>query len=147
MSLMRAFTLYWVVALGMLTGCDDFPKDMAGTMEGVLSSGTMRAGIVAGGPEDEQRALIARLASSLNVEASIFTGSTEDLVHRMNNGEIDILVGEFSANTPWKSQVGMTGPVRAINPPADKPVLRAIVRSGENRWLMKVAKIVRKNMQ
>lgn len=147
MSLMRAVILYWVVALGMLAGCDDFPKDMAGTTEGVLSSGTMRAGIVAGGPKDEQRTLIARLASSLDVDASVFTGSTEDLVHRMNNGKIDILVGEFAADTPWKSQVAMTDPVRAINPPADQPVMRAIVRSGENRWLLKVAKILRKTKQ
>ncbi len=127
----------------MMTACDDFPKDIAGTMDGVLTSGTMRTGVVADGAGVEERALANRIASSLGVSPEFISGTTEELVRRLNEGEIDIIVGEFAKATPWAERAAMTGPVRAIDPPKDHPVLRALVRTGENRWLIFVSRTLK----
>ncbi len=127
------------------SGCDEFPKDIAGTTEGVLARGAMRAGIVAGGPAVEERALVERLANSMSVDADIRDGATEDLIQRLNAGEIDVVVGEFAKSTPWSTRTAMTSSARAIAPPKDHPVLRALVRPGENRWLILVERTVRES--
>ncbi len=139
--LRRSFNiLALVLAAVSLTGCDEFPKDIAGTMEGVLDRGTVRAGIVAGSSEDEERALAERIAASLKVDVDVTRGATEELAGPLERGEIDIVVGEFAASTPWRRRVAMTKPAQEVDPKDDEPVLRALVRSGENRWLIFVSK-------
>ncbi len=143
MQFIRKRIFACLLGTAVLAGCDDFPRDIAGTMDGVQASGTMRAGIVAGGSDAEERALANRIASSLSVQPEFITGSTEELVRRLNDGEIDIVVGEFAKATPWVGRAAMTAPARAINPPKDHPVLRALVRSGENRWLIFVSRTLK----
>ena len=111
----------------------------------MLASGTMRAGLVAGNDLVDEHALADRVATSLNVEPAVTEGSTEDLVRRLNDGEIDIVIGDFAQATPWSDRAAMTGPARAIDPPADQPVLRALVRSGENRWLIDLSRILKES--
>ena len=132
-----------LLGAAVLAGCDDFPKDIAGTMNSVLESGRMRTGIVAGGTDADERAIAMQIASALNVSADYRTGSTEALVRQLNEGEIDIVVGEFAKATPWAERTALTAPARATDPPKDHPVLRALVRSGENRWLIFVSRTLK----
>ena len=143
MRLISMRTFACLLGTAAMTGCDEFPKDIAGTMDSVLSTGILRAGIVAGGSEDEERAVANRIASSLSVSPEVISGSTEDLVRRLDEGEIAIVVGEFAKTTPWVGRAAITGPARASDPPKDHPVLRALVRSGENRWLIFVSRTLK----
>ena len=143
MRLIRPRIIGCLLGVIAMAGCDDFPKDIAGTMDGVVNSGTLRAGIVAGGSEDEERAVANRIASSLNVTSEVISGSTEELVRKLDEGEIVIVVGEFAKATPWVERAAITGPARAFDPPKDHPVLRALVRSGENRWLIYVSRTLK----
>ncbi len=132
-----------LLSAALLAGCDDFPKDISGTTEAILRSGAMRAGIVASDRSGEENALATRLADSLDVAAEVSESSTEDLVRGLEEGEIDIVIGSFAKDTPWADRAAITGPARAIDPPADHPALRALVRPGENRWLIHVERTIR----
>ncbi len=126
-----------------LAGCDDFPDDISGTMESMRTSGAMRAGVVAGGNGAREAALARQIAQALNVRTSLQEGTTEALVERLEEGELDIVIGEFAKATPWSGRVALTGPARAVDPPQDHPVLRAMVRPGENRWLIFVTRVMK----
>ncbi len=129
-------TLALVIALA-ISGCDNFPKDVAGTMQEVTARGSLRVGIVADGEtEARERFLAQTIAQAAAVEAEVESGSAEILLHRLENGRIDLVVGQFAKASPWKGRVAFTKPAEADSPPSHEPVLRAAVRSGENRWLI-----------
>ncbi|MCF1505601.1 hypothetical protein L0F51_17755 [Afifella sp. H1R] len=133
-----------VFLVPLLAGCDGFPKDIAGTMQNVKERGVLHAGIVADGPaEGEERALAERVAQAADVMAEFEVGSDEVLLHRLEDGDIDLVLGEFAKASPWKKRVAFTAPAEAKSPSAHEPVLRAAVRPGENRWLMFVQKTLR----
>jgi len=124
-----------------LAGCDDFPKDVENTTRSVEGSGVLHAGLVADAPaEAGERALAERIAAAAHARAESETGSAEVLLHRLEQGELDLVVGRFAKASPWKGRVAFTKPASAEgSPPKQAPVLRAAVRSGENRWLLFVS--------
>lgn len=113
-------------------------------MQEVKAEGLLHAGIVADdAAESGERALAESVAKAAGVEPQIESGSSEALLHRLEEGEIDLVVGEFAKGSPWKTRVALTVSPVSGSPPASEPVLRAAVRLGENRWLMFVSKTVR----
>jgi len=135
--------LVLAAALG-LAGCDDFPKDIAGTMKHAQERGAMRTGLVAAGGDrmEAERQLGESVAKAAGIKMDASTGNAEVLLHRLEEGDLDIVLGDFAKKSPWKGRVAFTVPASAKDPDKKEPVLRAAVRSGENHWLMFVGRIV-----
>ncbi|WP_431469224.1 hypothetical protein [Sphingosinithalassobacter sp. LHW66-3] len=135
----------WSLALALLTapalaGCQDYPKDIADTYRQVEARGELRAGIVSA-PADtmaREHALAARLAEEEGVALHTVEDSSALLVRALEQGEIDVVIGRFARETPWSGRVGISGAAGGGKPEKTAPVLRALVRAGENRWLMRV---------
>lgn len=131
----------FVVILLSLAGCDAFPEDPNGTMRRVQTAGVLTAGVVADEPVEVQEISSAqKVARAAGVHLKIIKGSSTILLRRLEKGRLDLVVGEFASESPWKGRVALTAPVVVNSAPADEPVLRAALQSGENRWLMFVSK-------
>ncbi len=139
----RRVFLAFLVPLA-LSGCKGFPNDIAGTMDGVTSTGILHAGIVADGPaEADERDLARTIAEAAGAEAEFQSASAEVLLRELEEGDLDIVLGKFAKASPWTARVALTSaPAAEGTPPPDEPVLRAAIRHGENRWLMFVSETV-----
>lgn len=126
----RAFLL----AAALLAGCGAIPSDLDGTLERVRGERRFRVGVIASPAPlapDRARALIAGLSSATGARASLELGAAESLLHRLEAGELDLVLGEFAETSPWKHQVTISEPVAARGP----TVLAAAARNGENAWI------------
>ncbi len=131
--------------LPFLAGCDGFPRDIAGTSEEIKTTGILRAGIVAGDSDEaKERAWVEKIAETVGADADIKAGSAATLLHELEEGRIDLVMGQFAKASPWKTMVAFTDSPEADAPRSHVPVLRAAVRNGENRWLMLVSETLKK---
>lgn len=131
----------------LLAGCDAFPQDMRGTTERVAEDDVLRAGIISC-PGDEGsivQALASRIAEGAQAEATFERGSAEDLLRGLEEGELDLVVGYFAKNSPWKKRVTFTESPHPGEAGKEVPVLRAAVRNGENRWLLFVHRQIKED--
>lgn len=136
-------SLIAAMMLVVLAGGCDFPRDPERTTEHVLERGSIKVGLVGGDAVADARALAERVAGATSARAEIIGGVAEDLLPRVENGELDLVVGRFAANSPWQGRVAFTQASTKEDPNSDEPVVRAAVRNGENRWLMTVERAIR----
>ncbi|HEY5723026.1 MAG TPA: hypothetical protein VIT45_11960 [Allosphingosinicella sp.] len=124
-----------IALLAASAGCGSIPADPDGTLERVRAEGRYRVGLIASSnrplaPERAQ-ALLRRLSVATGARASIEPGPAEPLLARLEEGELDLVVGEFAEPSPWASKVTITEPIAANGPTA----LAAAARNGENAWI------------
>jgi ABC-type amino acid transport substrate-binding protein len=125
-----------VLAL-LLCGCGlSVPTDPDGTLDGVRTTGTLRAGAspadglvdVAGDrPTGPEVALVEGYAESLGAEVRWTVGGEEHLVTLLEEGRLDVAVGGMTKDNAWVSTVALTRPY------AGSHVLMAAM--GENAFL------------
>ena len=132
------------LAIFALVGCDGFPKDIAGTMKEITQSGVLHAGLVAdGAAERQERDLAQTIAEAAGVEAELETGSAASLLHDLEDGKLDLVVGEFAKASPWKKKVALSkAAIPGAKPDKHQPVLRAAIRKGENAWFLFVSRTI-----
>jgi hypothetical protein len=131
------------LVLAVLAGGCDFPHDPEGTTERVLERGKVRVGLVGDASSAATRALVDSIGSATSARAEIVDGVAEVLLPRVEAGDLDVVVGRFAANSPWRGRVAFTQAGTRENTDSDEPVVRAAVRNGENRWLMTVERAIR----
>jgi polar amino acid transport system substrate-binding protein len=121
---MRGFVLaggIWLAALLTLSsaGCG-LPRDPMGTLERVRG-GEMRVGVVPnepwtemdGGPSGVEVELIEDFAGELGAEAVYVRGTTPDLLQAARQGEVDVVIGGFTDDSPGvreQKEAGITRP-------------------------------------
>lgn len=125
-----------------LSACD-FPRDPAGTSDRIAERGTLIAGIVAGPDADAETALAETLARSAQVRLETRSAAGEELMRALDRQQVDVVVGPFAAKTPWASAAGVSPPAERTDADDDVPVLRALVKGGENGFLMKVGQWIK----
>lgn len=125
----------------LLLGCSSYPRDVDSTAERV-TGGTLRVGMIEGAPAaaGRERQLIAALARELHSRPVLEAGSAEPLLLRLEEGELDLVVGTFAAATPWSTRVTFSKPL--LPAPDAKHESKAAVRLGEHRWSMVVDRAV-----
>jgi polar amino acid transport system substrate-binding protein len=123
---MRGFVLaggIWLAALLTLSGCG-FPGDPMGTLDRVRG-GEMRVGLVAnppwtgGGPSGVEVALVEDFARGLGAETVYVRGTTPELLEATKQGEVDVLVGGFTDQSPGireQKEAGITQPYLVARP-------------------------------
>lgn len=125
------------VALLAAGGCDWRPRDPDGTLERVRTTGVVRVGLI-GAPVPAASAFVPALAAAAGASPRIERGALEPMLQRLDRGEIDVVVAEFANDSPWLPLVGAAPPIDGGSERGKRIAPRAVVRAGENGWLMLV---------
>lgn len=125
--------LLFPAAALLLAGCGAVPVDPDGTLERIRGERRFNVGLIASGAPVAERAqgLLGRLSRATGARASVEHGAAEALLTRLEEGELDLVVGEFAEKSPWAAQVTLTEPIAAEG----RMVLAAAARNGENGWI------------
>ncbi len=124
-------------AMLVLTGCAELPWDPEGTLDRVEKSKVLRAGVVssAGGTAQTYDRFLELIARETGSETRIARGSAEELLPKIEKGELDIVVGHFAADTPWAKRVTIMPTPRQMGVEDGRPAPAAVIRNGENGWV------------
>ncbi len=124
-----------LAAVLLFGGCDSIPADPDGTLDRVRAERRLRVGIIASSAAplapDRARDLLARLSRATGARPELEQGPAEPLLTRLEEGGLDLVVGEFARKSPWAAQVTLTDPIAANGP----TILAAAARHGENAWI------------
>lgn len=140
-----------MVSLAMVAavaGCaPHYPADPYDTLTQV-TDGALRVGAshnepfvswAGSAPSGREVELVERYAETLNAEVEWTRGGEEDLVARLERGELDMIVGGLTNKTPWKKKVGLTRPyAQTIDQFGQKEKHVLAVRKGENAFLLEL---------
>ena len=126
-------------ALLAASACGEFPRDSEETLERVRSDHVFRVGLVA--PLDaatldpKAKTLLRRVAQASGAKPLVEVGDAEPLLDRLEEGELDIVIGRFEKKSPWKSHVSFGPPLRIEKHKKTVFHLTAAARNGENAWI------------
>ena len=124
------------LCVGLLAGCSSFPQDAEGTLDRVGRDRAFRVGLIAGGAGRETIApFVHAVEAETGARATLVEGPAEALLLDLEDGRIDLVLGETAPESPWQDQVAFIEPLRKSR---DKRQLQlsAIARNGENAWIM-----------
>jgi hypothetical protein len=126
------------------SSCGDFPRDPEGTLDRVRAERSFRVGLVA--PLDSEPkvgALLGRIGKASGASPRVEPGSTELLLHRLEQGELDLVVGGFEKKSPWATRVTIGPPLRIEKQGKTEFHLAPVMRNGENAWIALVEREAR----
>ncbi len=133
--------LRWLLAFAIscaLMACDDLPRDPQRTLERVRADGEFNIGLSQGistTTTPAARALIAHIEAHAGATARYERGDSELLLRRLEAGHgVDIVLGYFGNDNPWRGRVVFATPIARRHAPSGPPVLRAVTMNGENAW-------------
>lgn len=127
-----------LVALGFSAGCD-LPRDPEGTSS-ATEDGTLRVGRLTAELSGEDQAAIDAIASSFNASVEAVPGPVHDLVARLEQGEIQILVGDLPAATPLSKKIGLSRAYGTVTIGGESHDRVLAIRKGENGFLTRIEK-------
>ncbi|WP_431070800.1 hypothetical protein [Microbacterium phyllosphaerae] len=127
----------------VLSGCGlTIPADPDGTLESATGS-ELRVGLSAdpglvdtdrGTPTGSILDLVTGFAASIDAEIDWTYGSEETLVRMLERGDLDLVAGGFTSDTPWIDKAGVTRGYPEIDG-ADGREIVMLVPLGENAFL------------
>ncbi len=129
----------WMLPLMLATGCTAcgaIPADVGGSVERIERDRRFRVGLIE--PQSDPantRRYLADVARSVGAAPRIETGATEPLLLRLEQGELDLVIGEFDRKTPWSKRVFALPPLASRRIGASDVDLTPVARNGENRWI------------
>ncbi len=132
-----------MVAALLVAGCDDLPKDPDQTLTRVRRDGQFQVAIISAVDAGQAVSIIRRVEQTVGARANLRQGHGEELLHELEQGRIDLVVGEFAENSPWSRKTTFSAPLGGQEPAKDQRAMRAVLRNGENAWIMAVEKAVR----
>lgn len=122
-----------------LAGCDRLPRDPDGTLDRVRAERSFRVGLIATGDrpigDGRTNAFLARVARATGARPVVKTGASEPLLIELEDGQLDLVVGVLSPESPWLGKVALLRPIGETVAPQHL-LLTPIARNGENRWIM-----------
>lgn len=141
----RGTTLIGLSLIVVLAGCSQaIPVDPEGTLNSVRN-GTLRIGLsphdslveIEGSSYQGSEVELAKdFAQSLGAKPEFVVGGEESLVKKLEEDQVDLVVGGISSKTPWSKMVGMTRPyTQVIDEKGKKEKLVLLVPPGENAFL------------
>jgi hypothetical protein len=136
-----------LAALALSSGCDALPRDQAGTLERVRDYRVLRVGVVASGEapahQDKLAALVARVAATAGARPELHPDAAEPLLLQLEEGEVDLVVGEFDRSSPWYHRVHLLPPLAKEERAGSTIETTAAAPNGENAWIMLVEREAR----
>lgn len=134
-SISRSLLLLLAVA-----ACDRIPRDPEGTSERVRAERSFRVGLISSGNHRGgrglERQMIRRVAAATGARPVVSEGASEPLLLALEEGELDLVIGMVSPETPWAERVAILRPLGQTIDGRPRLLLAPIARNGENRWIM-----------
>ncbi|WP_185998957.1 hypothetical protein ACLIMP_22435 [Novosphingobium aerophilum] len=123
----------------LVAGCDGLPRDPAKTLTRIEQTRIFDVGVVAGTPDEPAtHRLISEVERRTQARGQMHEGPGDQLFGDLNAGKLDLVIGTFSKDSPWKTDVTF-GPALQTLPGSEAPLeLKTVMRNGENRWIMLV---------
>ncbi|MDQ0644293.1 transporter substrate-binding domain-containing protein [Microbacterium murale] len=150
MSARRGGALLALAMIASLAGCGiSVPVDPDGTLQSV-TGGDLRVGVSsdeglaevsADTPTGPLIDLVDAFAESLDAEVEWTIGSEETLVVMLEEGDLDLVVGGLTDQTPWADRVGVTRGYSGIDG-ADGRSIVMFVPLGENAFLTELERFL-----
>ncbi|WP_240747568.1 transporter substrate-binding domain-containing protein, partial [Microbacterium sp. K33] len=116
-------SLVALAAVALLAGCGlSIPTDPDGTLDSV-SGGVLRVGtspdgelveVSQGDPTGTIVDLVDRFADSIDADTEWTVASEETLVTELEAGDLDLIAGGITPDTPWIDKAGVTRGYRGI---------------------------------
>lgn len=122
-----------------LTACGPYPDDVEGTLYRVETQHRIRLGLaeVPAPARPAADMFLRRIAKGTGATLDApREGSSEELFAALENGELDLVVAEVAEDSPWLPDVAVIEPLAERRSGERKLGLSAVVRNGENRWIM-----------
>ena len=139
-----------IVAVVLFLGACGIPRDSDGALDRIRN-GTLRVGIAENPPwvvvKDSaisgiEPALVGELARQLNARVETVYGSETRLLEGLHRRELDLVIGGFTVDSPWKRDVAFTKPYHEDK---DGRQHAFAVAPGENGWLVRVERFLHEN--
>lgn len=130
----------------LLIACNALPRDPAGTSERIAQRHVIRVGVAIGAKDFGRAAsarLLDRLARDTGARPQLRTGATEPLFTDLRQGRLDMVLAPLSPKSPWATMVAFSPPLATRGRGEDQLDQYAVLRNGENRWIMTVEKAAR----
>ncbi len=129
-----------LAGFALISACDALPRDPAGTTDRIVSKQSIKVGFADRDAASDTRtsSLIRKLEATTHAKAVIVDGSGETQIKQLENGDLDLVIGSFTADSPWKTKIAFAPALRTSGKSSDALELKAAIRNGENRWIMTV---------
>lgn len=135
-------------AISMLCASCGLPKDTDGTLERVRGARQIRVGLILSSPEasldPRAGALLERLQRATGAQPRIFPGDAEPLLARLEEEELDLVIGRFTSSSPWRTLVALSPPLATTKQGKTEIILAAAMANGENEWISLVEREARR---
>ncbi|SDS93101.1 polar amino acid transport system substrate-binding protein [Halopseudomonas xinjiangensis] len=109
-----------LVLLGLLAGCEPFPRDPGESLQHVHERGTLRVGVLYGPPwvmggapgaaGGVEGRLVREFARRQEARLETQWGSEQERFDSLRHHELDLIIGGLTTESPWHSEVGFTAP-------------------------------------
>ncbi|CAM8644171.1 MULTISPECIES: hypothetical protein [Sphingobium] len=132
--------------LSLLVACDALPRDPAGSSDAIGHNGVMRVGLVRGDGDFGRAAaarLLDRLSRQTGAHPAIRPGATEPLFQALERGDLDLVLTPLDRKSPWMTRVSLSPPIATQSYKDNRLDYYAVMRNGENRWIMTVESAAR----
>ncbi|MFN2637771.1 MAG: transporter substrate-binding domain-containing protein [Gemmatimonadaceae bacterium] len=149
LSMCSSQIVFPALVILLMAGCD-LPRDADGATDRI-QNGVVRVGVADNPPwvavgdtevSGIEPTMIAELAGQLGARIKTVHGSETRLLESLHRRELDIVIGGFLDDSPWKKDVALTTPYHEDRQ-GRKHVLA--LPPGENRWLMRVERYLHEN--
>lgn len=131
-----ALKTHLFVTLALLAGaCSMVPQDPDETLDRIREEGAFNVGVVARGSaaSDAEMRFLAQVGEAASARPVVYTGAAETLLSKLEDGELDLVLGEFHSSTPWATRVTFVPPLTKAGD--DVIVVSAAAPNGENEWI------------
>jgi hypothetical protein len=140
-------TLPALAILLTLSACDAYPRDIEGTLDAVKRDKVIHVGIVTArmspAAQAAATAYLARVGAATAARPRFTAGSAEPLLAQLEQGKLDLVIGDFASDTPWALDVSVLEPIASYRVGKRDLGLSPVARNGENAWIMLLERAVR----
>lgn len=137
----------YAAALALLapTACDMLPRDTEGTSARVEEARSFRVAVADPSLRSSPQitALLREIEKRTKARPHWQQGSGEALFQQLDEGALDLVIGRFTADSPWATKVSFAPALSATGSKDARIELKAAMRNGENRWIMTVERASR----
>ena len=143
----------WPVLLPVLATACGLPRDPEKTSERIASTHELRVGLTDNGewvdasspePTGIEPDLVREYARRLGAHVLWSSGSEAALAQQLKHHELELAIGGFDAQTPWKAIAGVSRPFAET---ADKKKHVFLTAPGENRFILSLDTFLTENMR
>ena len=128
-----------ILATLLALGCSEIPKDPERTLERVRAQGVFKVGLIGSGQPpvgaDRSRLLVERVGQRAKAEPQFENGASEPLLAKLEEGELDMVIGELAPTSPWAKAVTLLTPLGEQVSQDGHVHLVVALRNGENAWI------------